>query len=251
VPEKVEAGAKSFHQFPSRQSKSPVPTESALRSQEAERKRISRELHDEFGQGLMTLRFSLEALFDGTSGPLKSTAQEALSILDDTIEGLRRIIRRLSPRPLEDLGLVGAIRREAELIGNQTGMTSTLTLPVNVALINRETQIAVYRCVQEALLNISKHSRARNFAVVLESSAELITLQISDNGAGFRAGDSSPAESFGLAGMRERVEELGGTLRIRSGKGTGTRILIQIPVSSALGKPALDKEDRNFAGKAS
>src|ERR1700730_16896693 len=169
-------------QFPTAHA-APSPPQSILRAQENERKHISRELHDEMGQALMTLRFSLGMLVkDAAGGPLSQRAQEGLDILDKTIDGLRRIIGRLSPRPLEDLGLLGAIRREADLLTRQTGMRASISLPRELDSIDHEVEVALYRSVQEALHNIFKHSHGRKFTVALESSLSRLSLQIADDG---------------------------------------------------------------------
>ena len=220
-----------------RSSAERVPTEatSLLRAHESERRRLSRELHDEVGQGLMSLRLSIGSLVkDATEGPLRRRAQATLDILDNTIDGLRRILGRLSPRPLENLGLLGAIRREADLLAKQMGMIPDVSLPKRLTLDNPEVEIAIYRLVQEALHNIAKHSGAKNFSVGLRGSAKRLRLQISDNGAGFGSKTATSVENFGVAGMRERIKELGGTLRIYSIKNGGTRLQIEIPLESAV-----------------
>jgi two-component system sensor histidine kinase UhpB len=241
-------GRKRFHEFPSTPVE-PSRLRPLLSAQENERKRISRELHDEMGQGLMTLRLSLARLLDAADGPIKSTAEEALAILDDTIEGLRRIIGRLSPRPLEELGLLGAIRREAQLLSKQTGMQADLALSPNLDFIDQEVEIALYRFVQEALFNIARHSGGRNFTVALEYSAGMIALRIGDDGKGLSSNAVAGGENFGIEGMRDRAQDLGGSLRIRSGKGGGTHLLIEIPVNADSG--TMRKRDADFAGRAS
>ena len=123
-----------------------------LNAQEEERRRISRELHDETGQGLMVLRFQLEMLASEAKGQEgKAKIQESLELLDRTIEGLRRTIARLSPRVLEELGLLGGIRREAQLVARHTGIAGGLQLPEEIQPLSRELEVAIYRSVQEAL----------------------------------------------------------------------------------------------------
>ena len=139
-----------------------------LKGEEEERRRISRELHDETGQTLMVLRFQLEMLAGDAKDPeQQARVQESIDVLDRTIEGLRRIIARLSPRVLEELGLVAAIRRHAQLLANHTGMKARVELPGKIPSMDHDIEVALYRSAQEALQNISKHSQARNFAVRL------------------------------------------------------------------------------------
>jgi signal transduction histidine kinase len=203
-----------------------------LKGEEEERRRISRELHDETGQALMVLRFHLEMLAgDATSKQQQGKVQESLDLLDRTIEGLRRIIARLSPRVLEELGLLTAIRRQAEQLSGQTKMKARLDLPKELARVDHEIEVALYRSVQEALHNVAKHSNASNFAVRLHVTSEKVTLEIEDDGVGLLT--RSPHErGFGLTGMRERAVALGGTMTINSRRGKGTQIRIVLPCLS-------------------
>ncbi|MGH9513846.1 MAG: sensor histidine kinase [Terriglobales bacterium] len=240
-----------LREFPPSQPRAPVQSVSLVRKQESERKRITRDLHDEIGQGLMSLRLSLGMLLgEAPDGPVKARAQEALEILDNTIEGLRRIIRRFSPKALEDMGLLGAIRREAKLLSDQTGMQQHLRLPKRWSPVRRDVEIAIYRLVQEALHNVSKHSGAANFGVSLGNSGKRIQVRISDDGVGFTAKTDAPLETFGLDGMRERAEEAGGSLKIDSAKNGGTRIEIEIPVEPGH-PPAIQPSAENATAKAS
>ncbi|HTR65086.1 MAG TPA: sensor histidine kinase [Terriglobales bacterium] len=200
-----------------------------VRAQEEERKRISRELHDGTGQGLMVLRLYLGMLGAGsqdTESQLK--VQEALGLLDRTIEDLRRIIGRLSPRTLEELGVLTAIRKEARELSRNTGMKARLDLPKTAQELDHEAELAVYRCVQEALHNIAKHSKAENFSVRLRTGNGRVRLMIEDDGVGFSP-RRSPRDVFGLSGMRERITALGGTVRVRTGNGKGTQITVTLP----------------------
>jgi signal transduction histidine kinase len=204
-----------------------------LRAQEDERKRISRELHDETGQGLMLLRLYLGMLANTSESPqafLK--AQEALGLLDRTIGDLRRIIARLSPRILEELGLLAAIRKEARELSKHSGMKFELQLPKQLSHVDHETEVAIYRSVQEALHNVAKHAKATTFLVRLELDGPWARVSVEDDGMGFSRRGSS-ARSFGILGMRERIAALGGSVRIRSRKGRGTRLNVSLPISFA------------------
>src|SRR5437763_13124277 len=119
-----------------------------VQAQEEERKRISRELHDEAGQGLMVLRLYLGTLVSESPNPeLRMKIEEAMSMLDLTSGDLRRIIARLSPRMLEELGLMAAIRKEARELSKSTGMRPRLILP-GFGELDHEIEIALYRSVQ-------------------------------------------------------------------------------------------------------
>src|SRR5437763_12685142 len=207
-----------------------------LKAQEEERRRISRELHDETGQALMVLRFQLELLAGETpSEEIAVKIREALDVLDRTIEGLRRTIARLSPRVLEEFGLLTAIRRQAQLLAKHTGMKALLDLPENWEAADHDIEVALYRSVQEALHNVAKHSRASNFAVRLEVTSGKVTLQVEDDGTGFSR-RTAHTGGFGLTGMDERAAALGGSMKIRSERGKGTSIQIQLPLAKSASK---------------
>jgi two-component system sensor histidine kinase UhpB len=212
-----------------------------LKAQEEERRRISRELHDETGQGLMVLRFHLEMLGgDAQDDEQRSKVQEALELLDRTIEGLRRTIARLSPRVLEELGLVTAIRRQAQLLVRHTGIKPRLNLPEEIASLDHDLEVALYRSVQEALHNVAKHAQARSLAIRLMITGDKITLHIEDDGVGFSP-RSAHQRGFGLTGMRERALALGGSMRVRSQPGKGTQIHLIFPLTNFSGGRALSR----------
>ena len=202
-----------------------------LRAQEQERKRISRELHDGTGQGLMVLRLYLGMLAsESQSSESHFKIQEALKLLDHTVEDLRRIIGRLSPLTLEELGLLAAIRKEARSVSKNSGIKAQLDLPVDFSRLDAEIEVALYRSLQEALHNVAKHSRAQRFIVRVQRSAEFVCLSVEDDGVGLAGKLSSRSQSFGLSGMRDRIAAFGGKLQIRSREGKGTRLRIILPV---------------------
>jgi signal transduction histidine kinase len=201
-----------------------------LEAQEEERKRISRELHDGTGQSLMVLRLQLGMLASGKDTEVTAKVQEAMKVLDQLIEDVRRIIGRLSPRVLEELGLVAAIRSEVREWSKRTGMEPELELPQDLGPIPHEIEVAIYRLLQEALHNIAKHSGAQKFKVKLEHKKEWLCLHVEDDGAGFSVSSDPHIQSHGLSGMRERSAALGGKVRVRSSKGAGTTISVSLPL---------------------
>lgn len=204
-----------------------------LRAQEEERKRISRELHDATGQQLMVIRLYLGMLTSGTvSEEVRSKVGETVNVVDQTIEGIRRIIARLSPLVLQELGLVAAIRKEAKDLGKRSGVRTRVAIPDSVGRFAPEVETTIYRVVQEALHNIAKHAKAKSASVQMSRVDDMVQLAIQDDGVGF--GDRKPVvgRNFGLAGMRERIGMLGGSVQVLSGKNKGTRIEITIPVTS-------------------
>ncbi len=210
-----------------------------LRAQEEERKRISRELHDATGQQLMVIRLYLGMLTSGSvSDEVRSKVGETVNVVDQTIEGIRRIIARLSPLVLQELGLVAAIRKEAKDLGKRSGVRTRVAIPDSVGRFTPEVETTIYRVVQEALHNISKHAKAKSASVQMSRVDDMVQLVIQDDGVGF--GDRKPVvgRNFGLAGMRERIGMLGGSVQVVSGKNKGTRIEITIPVTSEGATPA-------------
>ncbi len=197
--------------------------------EEAERRRIGRELHDETAQGLTVVRFYLGMLQEiSTSRNTHKTLGEALAVIDRTIEGLRRIVARLSPQALEKLGLIGGIRKEARTLSRSGDTQVEVNISAHFGRLSPETELALYRLVQEALHNIAKHAQAKHVQIDLRRDGGSVHLLITDDGVGFGRGANAHRNSYGLFGMRERIKSLGGTFRIRSRKGRGTRISASI-----------------------
>jgi signal transduction histidine kinase len=212
-----------------------------LRAQEQERRRISRELHDETGQELMVIRLYLDML--ETSVQARSSRlkiRETLEVVDRTIDGIRRIIGRLSPLLLQELGLIAAIRKEAKDLTQNAGVKARVMVPEAIAPMAPETEAAIYRVVQEALHNVAQHAQARNVNVQMWQQNGELRLLIEDDGIGIQGKVSSArGRSFGLAGIRERIGMLGGEVHISSTRGKGTRIEATVPAGQA--------EDRELA----
>jgi signal transduction histidine kinase len=208
-----------------------------LRGQEDERKRISRELHDDTGQGMMVIRLYLSMLEKNVKSPLaKEKLRETLEVVDRTVVGLRRTIAKLSPLVLEELGLAAALRKEAKELEKAAGVKTEVSIAPGFGRLQPEKEAAIYRVVQEALHNIAKHAQAHNATVQLSRDGDKISTVVEDDGVGMqKSGKRKPGgdQSFGLAGIRERVSTFGGTFRICSTKGQGTRIEVSVPATEA------------------
>jgi glucose-6-phosphate-specific signal transduction histidine kinase len=187
--------------------------------EEAERRRISRELHDEAGQGLLCIRLQMEML-EQELPPVNRTMKERLSALremtEHTIIEIRRLIAALSPAILEQMGLAAALR---QLVGRFRGIHSAqvhIDLPRRLDLPKKVEQI-VYRLVQEIFNNIAKYSLASAVNLSLETSDGRLRLKVEDDGVGFDVEEAfARSNCFGLSGLRERVALLGGTLVVKS-----------------------------------
>ena len=205
-----------------------------LRVQEEERKRISRELHDETGQALMVIRLylgMLETSVTGRNARLK--IRETLEVVDRTIEGIRRIIGRLSPLVLQELGLIAAVRKEAKDLAKNSGVKARVTVSPDFGRLPAALETAIYRIVQEALHNVAKHAGATTVTIDLKEEGELVKLVVEDDGVGIsQISPKSKAarQTFGITGMRERMANVGGKMRVTSTRGKGTRIEVSAPV---------------------
>ncbi len=206
------------------------------RSQEEERSRLARELHDETVQALIALDQRTQLieriyLRDPQTAAVKLT--ELRMMTADTIADVRRVIRNLRPIYLEDLGLAPAIEMLTQAIQESEGLTVTFTVEGEIRRLTPERELAVYRIVQEALNNVVKHAQARSVQVELKYDDQLAVL-IRDDGCGFEMPDRVEALSerghFGLIGLRERAELIEAELLIHSSPGTGTTIELQMPL---------------------
>jgi signal transduction histidine kinase len=204
-----------------------------LRVQEEERKRISRELHDETGQGLMVIRLYLGMLESSvSSAAARGKIRETLAVVDRTIEGIRRIIGKLSPLVLQELGLIAAIRKEAKDLAKATGVKARVAVSDAVGRLAPETEAAIYRVVQEALHNVAKHAQAKSVNIQMGRDNGGVKLLIEDDGVGIISQRTSArGSSYGLVGIKERVAMLGGTLRIHSSRNKGTKIEVTVPAA--------------------
>ena len=201
-----------------------------LEVQEAERRHLARELHDEVGQLLTGLRFQLK---NGTQPPdaLNTRLQQARAIVDEVLERIRGLSFDLRPAALDHLGLVPALLALFERYTEQTGVQVSFKHQGVEDGLGGEVQTAAYRIVQEALTNVARHAGVGGATVRLWAAAGLLSIQIQDRGRGFdpEAGLASP-RSGGLAGMLERARLLGGQLTVESRPGSGTQITAELPL---------------------
>ncbi len=201
----------------------------ATSAQEAERKRIARELHDETGQALTSILLRLKILQEETDIDVIHDRLNGLRYLtSQTLEEVRRLSMDLRPTALDDLGLVPAIRWYVQQAAERSGLEMTFTTSATLTRLSPEMEIILYRAVQEGLTNVMRHANARHAYVSLEQSADCVRLMVTDDGIGMTLG-SQRGNGLGLAGMRERVMMAGGTVRIDAQEGIGTRILIELP----------------------
>ncbi len=188
--------------------------------EESERKRISRELHDEAGQSLLCVRLQMEMLerdVPDMPAPVKARLAETKDLVEHTIVEIRRLIGDLSPAVLDQMGLAAALRQLVNRFRRLHPSTAVrISLPRRLELPKR-VEIIVYRLAQEVFNNIGKYSLARNVNLFMDSADGVLRMRVEDDGVGFDVAEAfSRRDTFGLSGMRERVALLGGTLAVRS-----------------------------------
>jgi two-component system sensor histidine kinase UhpB len=204
-----------------------------LGAQEAERVRVSRELHDDTGQALTLVLVRLQLVEDMSSEPeVRHELAELRTLVGETLDGVRRLAVHLGPSILEDLGLCAGLEWLAARVRAETGIAVDLRLDCECAHVSPEIAIAMFRVGQEALTNAVRHARARRVAMRLASTDGGLELSVDDDGRGFDvdAARARPASSVGLFGMAERLALVGGELEIRSNVGSGTQVRAQVPI---------------------
>jgi signal transduction histidine kinase len=208
---------------------------SQVEAREEERQRIARELHDELGQRLTALKLELATLDRADSARNRAERTQAMmGMVDDTVAATRRIAMDLRPLMLDDLGLSAAIEWLARDFERHTGLHVTLRLAPIQDLIDNRTATTLYRIVQEALTNCTRHARANAALVTIAPESEGVLLTVIDDGDGFpTVPPQSPRGSFGLIGIRERVYMLGGKLSVSNMPGGGARLMVQLPKGEA------------------
>jgi PAS domain S-box-containing protein len=212
-------------------------TSQLLTAQEEERRRLSRELHDELGQSLMVLKMQIRSLIRQLppgQPVLKEDCEAALRYIDEVIENTRRLSRDLSPSILEDLGLTAALKHLLEEASRVYAIKScSLEFDEVEGLIPKEAKINIYRIFQECLANIGKHAHPERVTATIRREEGKISFLVEDNGVGFDPKEvlvRGPRErGLGLAAMAERVRMLGGSFHLWSQKGVGTKITFTIP----------------------
>jgi signal transduction histidine kinase len=202
-----------------------------LAAQEAERRRLARELHDETGQALTSIVLGLKSLEEQVEGePAMAAIAQLRQLVVSTLQSVRQLAVELRPKALDDFGLVPALERLTAAFSDQTGIPVDLQAPESDERLSEEVETALYRSVQESLTNVAKHARAHHVSVLVTRRDRRVSAVVEDDGQGFDPG--SPREGgFGLVGMRERLALVGGRVRIESrGNGSGTTIAVEAPV---------------------
>jgi len=206
-----------------------------VEQQEAERRRLSLELHDETAQVLAAVRLQLGLLAEHLEPDLAAQVEHTMELIDSGIQGVRRVTEQLRPSLLDDLGLVPALRSLTDAFAERAGVTVTFHAPESLPTLAPEVELALFRAAQEALANVARHAGARTVAVRLANGNGGLSLEVTDDGRGLPASfDTSRGGNLGLAGIRERIGALGGTTRISGTPGSGVRLSVSIPALRAV-----------------
>ena len=198
-----------------------------------ERKRIAREIHDELGQNLMALKLDVTMLHQRTAvrhPRLNGRAAAVLENIDATIRSVRAIINDLHPSTLE-LGLCPAVEWLIGEFGKRSGIQARMAMSGgDGAGLGQRRTAAVFRAIQESLVNVMRHANAARVSVEVEIGACELLAVVEDDGVGIEPGRLAQVQSFGLRGMRERLGALGGSVAFSSSRGSGTRVEIRLPL---------------------
>jgi PAS domain S-box-containing protein len=207
-------------------------------AREEEGIRIAREIHDELGSALTSLRWDLEGIEKtlAESGKrlelpeLRKKITAMLGLTDTTINIVRRIASELRPNLLDDIGLVAAIRWQAQQFEAQAGIVCQCDFRLEQVDLDQQQSTAIFRVFQEALTNVLRHAQATRVDITLEQEDDELVMTLRDNGRGITADEKSDRLSLGLLGMRERVNLIGGAIRITGDEGEGTVIEVRVPI---------------------
>jgi signal transduction histidine kinase len=202
-------------------------------AQEEERKRISRELHDEAAQSLVAIRRDLDTLSAHTTGDGEPTLQRLRALTGQTLTGLRRFSHDLRPPVLDDLGPASALESLVADLRERSDLTVALTVTGHARRLPAETELALFRIAQSALHNAERHAHATHATVELAFHPDRVRLAVTDDGKGFQPpadlADLAHSGKLGLLGMHERARLVGGSLEVTSTPGHGTRIELESP----------------------
>jgi signal transduction histidine kinase len=198
-------------------------------AQELERTRLARELHDETGQALTSILLGLRELEQAIGTDESHDRVTAVrDLVVSTLQDVRRLAVELRPAALDDFGLAAALERLVDTHRHDRDVVVDLEVRIGDERLPTDVETTMYRIVQEALTNITKHAGASRISVLVTRKRNAAVVVVEDDGLGFDT--TSPTSGLGLAGMRERVALVGGRLRLETSPGTGTTIAAEVPL---------------------
>jgi signal transduction histidine kinase len=201
-----------------------------IEAQEVERRRLARELHDETGQALTSILLGLKAVEEAPDpAAIRGAVGQLRELVVQTLQDVRALAVELRPKALDDFGLVAALERLTDGFAEQTGIKVEVESRLPEERLPSDAETVLYRVVQEALTNVLKHANAEHVSIVLQKKEGALSALIEDDGTGFDPGKTNDG-GLGLLGMRERVELVDGTFAVESSAGSGTTLLVEVPV---------------------
>ena len=205
-----------------------------LEQYEAERRRLSFELHDETAQVFTAVKLQLGVLRERSAPALAPALANIDGLIDTGIQSIRRITNQLRPSLLDDLGLLPALRSLGDEFVERSGVRLTLEAPAMVPAVSARAELALFRAMQEALANVARHAGARHVRVGVMPSGDRLSLEVEDDGRGlppeFDLERGEREGHLGLAGMRERISALRGDFSIRAAASGGTLVRVTVPL---------------------
>lgn len=233
VHEARRARAQAVAELAASQRRLAELTEHLQSSIEQERAAIAREIHDDIGGALATLRFDISWMRRHSTDPeLQRRADTAAEMLQQALSASQRIMMNLRP-PILDQGLVAAVQWLAANFERRTGVPALVRTSREHIALPPEVQLVAYRCAQEALTNVVKHAAPQQVHIELADSEGMLTLEIADDGRGMAPAQRDKPKAFGLKGLQERARTVGGWLDVSSQPGRGTSVILSIPLSPA------------------
>lgn len=208
-----------------------------ITAQESERRRVASEIHDGVVQSLVGISFSLQALEKKIPEEtnIRKELQPLKEQLNDSIKQIRDLLVGIRPSMVEDMGLVAALRNQLKDFGIKNDMKTTLNLPDEIPDLTMDSQVNIFRIIQEALNNIEKHAEAKHVTVEIEASPQKLYLTVRDDGKGFSPQkEKRESRHLGIANMRERTQILGGSFKLNSEPEHGTSVSLDIPLRAIM-----------------
>ena len=200
-----------------------------------ERGRIAREIHDEMGQALTVLKMDMHWLgqrLPHATEVLIAKTMAMSTLIETTIQSVKKICSELRPQLLDDFGLSAAIEWQAEEFGNRTGLQFEIISDPEDIILDNAHSTAIFRIFQETLTNIARHANATRVQAILKETSGVIEMEIRDNGKGIKEEQVLNPQSFGLIGMRERAHFFGGDFKISGSRDKGTSVKVSIPIDN-------------------
>ena len=199
----------------------------ALAAQEAERRRIAQELHDEVGQGLTVVLLGLKRAIDQAPPEAADELRQVQASARRSLDEVRKVARRLRPGELEDLGLLSALAALATDFSTHTGSHVHRQLAAGLPALSREAELVIYRIAQEALTNAARHAAAATVELCLTAQDDTVVLRVADDGRGLHG----QPDGAGLRGMAERALLVDGQLRIQNRPAGGVEVCLTLPLT--------------------